>query len=158
MSEFDWSGLGAELKTISCLCLDVLIDAKSVDFQGQLGEVASRTSVKAGALKGLTRELITVFQEAMKDGWGIKELETHFLESLEIPNAAVEQIVSAWQRNRERISASLLAKTLKANRLIDLDWNFGVTASSNDVDQGRFRGVEGIAQYWWQLVSCGVVH
>ena len=43
-------------------------------------------------------------------------------------------ILAVWNEYSQRIVISVLGKTVSANRLIDMDWNFGVTAASSDCD------------------------
>jgi len=38
-----------------------------------------------------------------------------------------------WGKQREDLCASLIQQSLSSNRLVDLDWKFGVTASSDEM-------------------------
>lgn len=71
---------------------------------------------------------------AMKDGWSAADLESQ-CRSLSLEPLATRTIVKIWQRKAPQMVSTLLSKTIKANRLIDLDWSFGVTAASDDSDQ-----------------------
>lgn len=42
---------------------------------------------------------------------------------------------AVWQDRYKNITDLILEKTLSSNTIVDMDWNFGVTASSNDCDQ-----------------------
>ena len=44
-------------------------------------------------------------------------------------------ITSAWSKQSTKIVSNALAKTVSSNRLIDMDWSFGVTAASDYSDQ-----------------------
>lgn len=70
----------------------------------------------------------------MKDGWTSAELELR-CSVLGLSPEATTQIIECWKQKAPRMASSLLSRTLKANQLIDLDWNFGVTAASDDCDQ-----------------------
>lgn len=47
----------------------------------------------------------------------------------------VSIIVECWESKSAQMVSSLLARTITANRLIDLDWSFGVTAATDSCDQ-----------------------
>lgn len=135
-SGFDWGVVSVPcLQELSSLSLSMLIDAKSVDFAAEIASIAEKNGKKAGLLKGVTRELISVFQVAMKEGKSSQKLRAHLQQTLEMPTEVAAGVIQSWDSSQGRISASLLAKTLKAKRLVDLDWTFGVTASTSEMDQ-----------------------
>ena len=70
----------------------------------------------------------------MREGWTSQKLEES-CNKLNIPNNTTLALVEEWNKNKIQMISSLLSKTITANKLIDLDWSFGVTASSNDCDQ-----------------------
>jgi len=135
-SGFDWTSISQDaLNKLTSLCLNMLIDATSVDFAAEIAELSQRSGQKPGILKSLFRELLVLFQTAMKAGKSTTQLESLLISTLEMPQGIAANMCSVWQQNQGRISSSLLAKTLKANALVDLDWSFGVTASTSDMDQ-----------------------
>lgn len=69
----------------------------------------------------------------MKDGWSVPEL-SHQCEAIGLSPEISEIIASCWQEKSTRMVSSLLSNTLRANQLVDMDWSFGVTASSDDCD------------------------
>ena len=73
-------------------------------------------------------------QGALREGWTSQKLEES-CNKLNIPNNTTIALVEEWNKNKIQMISSLLSKTITANKLIDLDWTFGVTASSNDCDQ-----------------------
>lgn len=135
-SGFDWTTVSQDaLNRLTSLCLNMLIDATAVDFAAEIADLAQSSGQKPGILKSLFRELLVLFQTAMKGGKSSSQLESLLISSLEMPQSIAANVCSVWQQNQGRISSSLLAKTLKANELVDLDWSFGVTASTSDMDQ-----------------------
>lgn len=51
-------------------------------------------------------------------------------------DAAKAAIVEAkWAANLGALSRSVATSTLVVNKVVDMEWNFGVTAASSDVDQ-----------------------
>ena len=133
---FDWNSISLDtLKSVTSLVLGLLIDAKSVDFASDIAEIASTHGQKPAIIKGVMKELLGVFQSAMKEGNSSKQIETQLVTQFAMPDTLAAGICEVWSENSSRISSSLLSKTLKANHLVDLDWNFGVTAASSEMEQ-----------------------
>lgn len=57
------------------------------------------------------------------------------LVSLGISSSSASTISQVWETKASKLTNLLLSKTLESNKLIDMDWSFGVTASSDDFDQ-----------------------
>lgn len=45
-----------------------------------------------------------------------------------------QSLISTWDISQKKISKHLVSKIIAKNRLVDLDWSFGVTASSEELD------------------------
>lgn len=43
-------------------------------------------------------------------------------------------LIHYWDINQQKIAQYLVSKIIAKNRLVDLDWSFGVTASTDDLD------------------------
>jgi hypothetical protein len=69
----------------------------------------------------------------MKDGYGLNLIEEK-CKVVELSQSAILVILSLWKKYSFQITSALVARTISKNKLIDLDWNFGVTASSDDSD------------------------
>ncbi len=133
---FDWSNFPQEaLNRVTTLSLNMIIDASSIDFAAEVADISATCGQKPGIIKSLFRELLMEFQTVMKGGKGVGQLETRLISSLDMPQDIASGVCTIWRENQGRISSSLLSKTLKANALVDLDWNFGVTASTSELDR-----------------------
>lgn len=55
-------------------------------------------------------------------------------EDLELREDTVKQIAGIWRENSSKIANYLCSKVISKNRLVDMDWSFGVTAGSDDCD------------------------
>ena len=53
---------------------------------------------------------------------------------LNLKNEIITILCKVWRKHSVNIATTLLSKAVTNNELIDLDWIFGVTASSNDCD------------------------
>ena len=56
------------------------------------------------------------------------------LTSLEIPRNQINDILSVWEGNYQRVTKLLLSRTVSSNALIDVDWSFGVTSSTDSCE------------------------
>ncbi|XP_062522679.1 COMM domain-containing protein 7-like [Corticium candelabrum] len=105
---------------------------QSARLLSQLETFASELGVNPGALRNILQSLLTFFKAALK-----KNLSPTFVkEDLEQLGLAAEKathIGSEWKSHLMALSRATLGQTLTVNRLVDMDWRFGVTAASSDV-------------------------
>src|SRR5436189_77867 len=69
----------------------------------------------------------------MKGGYSLYMIEER-CKVLHLNEKVIGVILKCWNNKSTQIATSLLNKTLSNNQLVDLDWSFGVTASSDDCD------------------------
>ena len=127
-------GLGASQREgLLGLALDFLLDGRG-DFQAGLGEFAETHRVDAKTLKPLVRGLLVFLQGGIRDGLNVAQIEARAT-SLGLSPEVAAIVGARWQQSSSQMVTSVLARTVAANRLVDMDWSFGVTASSDDCDQ-----------------------
>jgi hypothetical protein len=83
-------------------------------------------------LQNAVRSLLVFFQDAMKEGWNLSQLKAKAMER-GAEDAAANVFCEAWRAQYSSITSSILSRTLAANQLVDLEWKFGVTASTDDM-------------------------
>jgi COMM domain containing 7 len=115
------------------LLLNFLVDGRG-DFQVGLSAFAESNKVDTKALKVLVRGMLLFLQNGIREGWNASQLENRCV-TLGIDAKVIAVIVDRWQQSSTQMVASILSRTVGANRLIDMDWSFGVTASTDDCDQ-----------------------
>ena len=115
------------------LVLAFLLDGRG-DFQADLGTFAADQRVDTKVLKVLVKGLLVFLQGGIRDGWNVAQLESRCA-AMGLSPEVVALFVARWQRSSQQMVTSVLSRTVAANRLIDMDWSFGVTASSDDCDQ-----------------------
>jgi hypothetical protein len=97
----------------------------------QLETFANELGVNPGALKNILRSLLTFFKAALR-----KNLSATFvredLEQLGLAAEKASHISSEWKSNLVALLRATMGQTLTVNRLVDMDWRFGVTAASSD--------------------------
>ena len=55
--------------------------------------------------------------------------------ALGLSDNSTKDFLDCWSNNGTIRVTSLVSRTVAANQLIDMDWTFGVTAASDDMDQ-----------------------
>ena len=55
--------------------------------------------------------------------------------ALGVQESAAQAIKTCWTQHASDLTSALLSKIISANQLIDVDWSFGVTASTDDSDK-----------------------
>lgn len=121
------------------LILGFVVEPSRGDFQADLGAYSAKLAeasapVDTKALKGLVKALLIFFQGSMQAGLVVPQLEARCA-ALGLSPELISAVAAQWHLFETRLVTSLLSKTIKENRLVDMDWSFGVTASSNDCDQ-----------------------
>jgi COMM domain len=70
----------------------------------------------------------------MKAGYNAAEIEEHCL-STGLSSSRASIICKRWTERQREITSALLSRIISANRLVDMDWSFGVTVASSDANQ-----------------------
>ena len=122
------------IKELIAICVDFLVDGTNADFQEKLTIFGSNRAMSINFLKAIVRSLLLLLQESMKDGVTLVELEKKCNVYNILPRLT-SLILDVWSRRSKQIVHNLIARTVTSNELVDLDWTFGVTASTDDCDQ-----------------------
>lgn len=136
-ASFNWESYSLGESTITELCstsANLIINASAYDISSEVNRLASDSSVKASVLRGAISEVVGFYSLGQNSGWTAAKLREH-LKTTPCPANVCTVIVRVWDENQGRITASSLTKTLKANQLVDMDWVFGVTASSDSCNE-----------------------
>ena len=134
---FDWESSSLDESAISALCgtsANLIINASAYDIGSEVNQLARDSGVKASVVRAAISEVVGFYNLGQNFGWTAAKLGEH-LEGTSCPAGVSAIIKRVWQENHGRITASSLTKTLKANQLVDMDWVFGVTASSDSCNE-----------------------
>jgi hypothetical protein len=69
-----------------------------------------------------------------REGWSAEQLEISAA-SLGLSQRIGLAMKDSWEAHSNQLTSSLLSKIISANQLVDVDWSFGVTASTEDCDK-----------------------
>lgn len=106
---------------------------EKTSFLEELQSFVEGCGVNASNAKSLAQALIIFLQGSMKSSSN-SQLVISRCNQIGL-NEDVSSLMSAcWEGKGSQISMSLLSRTISRNKLVDMDWSFGITASTNDSD------------------------
>lgn len=70
----------------------------------------------------------------MREGWSSEQVEIS-ASVLGLSQRTGMAMRQSWEAHSSELNSSLLSKIISANQLVDVDWSFGVTASTEDCDK-----------------------
>ncbi|XP_064609867.1 COMM domain-containing protein 7-like [Liolophura sinensis] len=108
--------------------------SKSSRLLLQLDEFAEHNGVGANALKTVFKTLLTIPNAALGKNLGPAQLKEDLV-NLGLSEGKADYFADQWKSNLVALSRNVLGQTLMVNQLVDMEWKFGVTASSSDVDK-----------------------
>lgn len=71
---------------------------------------------------------------AVSNGSTISQLKSSCT-AVSLNDNITNMILDSWEKKSTVLTKTLLSRTLVSNKLLDMDWSFGVTAASDDADQ-----------------------
>jgi hypothetical protein len=99
-----------------------------------LSPLAEKAEISAIKLSNVVRSLAILLQGAIKRNLKIETLMED-CDSLGLDENRVKYVGGTFKKYFVAISRGVLSQTLSVNPLKDLDWRFGVTASSSEVKE-----------------------
>lgn len=70
----------------------------------------------------------------MREGWSAEQIEVS-ASVFGLSQRTGLAMKESWEAHSNELNSSLLSKIISANQLVDVDWSFGVTASTEDCDK-----------------------
>ncbi|XP_061187683.1 COMM domain-containing protein 7-like [Saccostrea echinata] len=107
---------------------------KSSRLMEQLEVFAEENGVNVTGLKNIFKSLLSFSNSALKKSLSASQLKED-LTNLGLAEDKSEYFSQQWTSNLAALSKSALGQTLMVNQLVDMEWKFGVTAASSEVDK-----------------------
>ncbi|KAL4227133.1 COMM domain-containing protein 7 [Mactra antiquata] len=107
---------------------------KSTKLMSQLEDFAGQNGVSPGALKNVFKSLLSVPNSALKKSLTPEQIKEDLV-NLGLGESKADNFSELWKVNLVSLSRSALGQTLMVNQLVDMEWKFGVTASSSELDK-----------------------
>ena len=99
-----------------------------------LSGVCEAHGIKPIAARRYAHGLIAVVRGTLKNGLSDAELQSD-LEELGLSRERAAAVGAAVNASRPQLVSAAVEQMLSVNQLLDLDWRFGVTASSSEMDR-----------------------
>lgn len=124
----------SQLRELVALALDVLRDPRGSAFEERLTSFAEMHSVNVRALKNVARGVISFFEGAAKHNLSPRQVAEDCV-ALGLTEEATGFFREAWAVNHTQLANAQVTKTIMANQMVDMEWKFGVTSASDEVDK-----------------------
>jgi len=135
--------MGSDLQALEALSDEQLKLLVSLTFttltNGQLPEeeivsFASQHKMKSKILKEMLKGLLFFMSESLRKNSSAETVNEELV-AFGLSKEKSELIGSLWKTTFAKLAQTMKQKTLKVNELVDLQWKFGVTASSDSLQQ-----------------------
>ncbi|GCB72145.1 COMM domain-containing protein 7 isoform X2 [Scyliorhinus torazame] len=100
----------------------------------QLSEFASQNGMSPGPLKNIVKSVLLVPNGALKGNLTADHVKTDFI-TLGLSEEKAGCFAEKWKLNSAVLSRLAIGQTLTVNQLVDMEWKFGVTAGSSELQK-----------------------
>uniref|UniRef100_A0A8B9WEQ5 COMM domain containing 7 n=1 Tax=Bos mutus grunniens TaxID=30521 RepID=A0A8B9WEQ5_BOSMU len=110
-----------------------LTEPKEVErFLAQLSEFAATNQISLGPLRSIVKSLLLVPNGALKKGLTAEQVRADFM-TLGLSEEKAIYFSEKWKQNAP--TARWVGQTLMINQLVDMEWKFGVTSGSSELEK-----------------------
>jgi hypothetical protein len=113
------------------LIIAFMLAPQSTNLMETVGTFAASHGVNPKALRNSIRGILLFLKGSLKYNLN-QALVKADLQTLGMSDQHADVIVGRWEQNLLGLSVSM-GQTVMANQLVDMEWKFGVTASSSDL-------------------------
>ncbi|XP_038069398.1 COMM domain-containing protein 7-like [Patiria miniata] len=121
-------------EVVSIVLTFLLEPDKSNQLIGQLDDFAREEGVSVAPLRNIVRSLITILNNAVKRNMTPAQLKEDMV-NLGLSEERATHLSNQWKSNLIGLSRTAVGQTLMINQLVDMEWKFGVTAASSELQQ-----------------------
>ncbi|XP_008317179.1 COMM domain-containing protein 7 [Cynoglossus semilaevis] len=112
-----------------------LLEPKEAErFMQQLTEFAGEHGMSAGPLKNLMKSVLLVPQGALKKILSAEQVKED-LTTLGLNEDKATYFSQQWGEHFAALSRLAVAQTLMVNQLVDMEWKFGVTVGTSEIQR-----------------------
>uniref|UniRef100_A0A3Q3AQA2 COMM domain containing 7 n=1 Tax=Kryptolebias marmoratus TaxID=37003 RepID=A0A3Q3AQA2_KRYMA len=109
-----------------------LLEPKEMDrFLQQLNEFAGEHGMSAGPLRNLMKSVLLVPQGALKKTLTAEQIREDLLTLGTHPHPTS----TLWGEHYAALSKRAIGQTLMVNQLVDMEWKFGVTVGTSEIQK-----------------------
>uniref|UniRef100_A0A5F8A8U1 COMM domain containing 7 n=1 Tax=Macaca mulatta TaxID=9544 RepID=A0A5F8A8U1_MACMU len=128
--------LGAQqFSALTEVLFHFLTEPKEVErFLAQLSEFATTNRISLSSLRSIVKSLLLVPNGALKKSLTAKQVQADFI-TLGLSEEKATYFSEKWKQNAPTLAQWAIGQTLMINQLIDMEWKFGVTSGSSELEK-----------------------
>uniref|UniRef100_A0A452SE06 COMM domain containing 7 n=1 Tax=Ursus americanus TaxID=9643 RepID=A0A452SE06_URSAM len=112
-----------------------LTEPKEVErFLAQLSEFATTNQISLGPLRSIVKSLLLVPNGALKKSLTADQVRADFI-TLGLSEEKATYFSEKWKQSAPTLARWAIGQTLMINQLIDMEWKFGVTSGSSELEK-----------------------
>lgn len=117
------------------ILFNFLLEPKETDrFLEQLGEFAGKNRMSAGPLRNLMKSVLLVPHGALKKNLTADQVKDDLL-TLGLNEEKAMHLSQQWGAHYAVLSRLAVGQTLMVNQLVDMEWKFGVTVGTSEIQK-----------------------
>ncbi|XP_051887607.1 COMM domain-containing protein 7 isoform X1 [Pristis pectinata] len=107
---------------------------ESVRLLSELSEFASQNGMSSGPLKNIVKSVLLIPNGALKRNLTAEHVKADFI-TLGLSEEKAGCFADQWKLHSAVLSRLALGQTMTVNQLVDMEWKFGVTAGSSELQK-----------------------
>ncbi|CAH2303059.1 COMM domain-containing 7 [Pelobates cultripes] len=126
---------GEQVSRLSKVIFSFLKEQEAAEyFTSQLGEFAKDNGISLGPLKSIVKSVLLVLNDALRRNLSAEQLKADFL-ALGLDEERAGCFADEWSRDASVLTQLVVGRTLSINQLVDMEWKFGVTTASSELEK-----------------------
>ncbi|XP_066444251.1 COMM domain-containing protein 7 [Eleutherodactylus coqui] len=126
---------GEQVSRLCSVIFSFLKEQVEVDqFTSQLEDFASDNGISLGPLKSMVRSVLLVLNGALRRNLKPEDLQADLV-VLGLDEDKARLFADKWSGDAAVLTRLAVGRTLSINQLVDMEWKFGVTAASSELEK-----------------------
>ncbi|XP_073436811.1 COMM domain-containing protein 7 isoform X2 [Dendrobates tinctorius] len=127
--------LSEEVSRLCSAIFSFLKEQREADqFTSQLEDFAKDNGISLGPLKSIVRSVLLVLNGALRRSLKSEDLQSDLL-VLGLDEEKARLFAKEWSSDAPALTRLAVGRTLSINQLVDMEWKFGVTAASSELEK-----------------------
>ncbi|XP_070796386.1 COMM domain-containing protein 7 [Pituophis catenifer annectens] len=124
-----------QFSTLVEVLFQFLREPKEVErFLAHLSDFATGNKISLGPLKSIVKSLLLVPSGALKRSLSAEQVRADLI-TLGLSEEKARYFEEQWKETSPALSRLAVGQTLMVNQLTDMEWKFGVTAGSSEMEK-----------------------
>eukprot|EP00029_Vermamoeba_vermiformis_P014147 TRINITY_DN9279_c0_g1_i1.p1 TRINITY_DN9279_c0_g1~~TRINITY_DN9279_c0_g1_i1.p1 ORF type:complete len:207 (+),score=61.52 TRINITY_DN9279_c0_g1_i1:24-623(+) len=111
---------------------EFLINQQASQLLQDVNQFAQTAQAPLQTVKNISRAVLMFFKGALRNNMSHVHVKED-LESIGIDGGIINKIVAVWRDNYGELSSTLVGNTLQINKLLDMEWRFGITVANKEL-------------------------